>query len=176
VTPVRTIAPSLTDSAAYEQPFVSIPLSKVIIMSIGTFSFYHLVWFYRQWKRQQSAEHCSPFWRAVFGTLFFPVLALRVKRRRVDRGLSAGFSVVAVGLLYFLFQLSWRLPGSWMLVGLFSFLPLLPVQYGINEMNRSLNPGEPVDRFQVPAVIALILGGVVALLVLVGLMIPAPPS
>lgn len=149
------------------------PLWKLVALTVFTLSFYHFVWFYRQWKRQRSVERCRPFWRAVFGPLFFHSLGSRIRQRREEAGLSPGFTLADMAICYCMFQLVWHLPDPWFFGGLLSFLPLLPVQHGINELNRHQGvPPEPA--LNAWTVVALILGAVLLLLVLIGSFLPEP--
>jgi hypothetical protein len=161
-TPVLSAA-DLDSQAPVAEPFASVPLWQLSVLSVASFSLYNVLWFYRHWKRQRSVEHCSPFWRAVFGVLFFQALASRVEQRRLKLDLALAFSPVALSLAYVLFHFVWRLPDPWWVIGNLSFIPLLPVQQAINDMNaRAGNPA--YERIGIGAIIVVTLGGLLWLL------------
>lgn len=152
---------------------VALPISKLVVMSILTFSFYQIYWFYRTWRiRRKAGEEVSPFWRAVFGVLFFPALASRVREKRLFHDLEAGFSPITVSVLYFVFQLVWRLPDPAWLAGLLSFLPLAVVQARINHLHTHLGSGPPRFTITFGTILAAALGALWWAMLLIGYLVP----
>ncbi len=111
--------------------------------------------------------------RAVFYPLMAYSLFRRVRERaaaaQIDGGLQAGLLALAL----FVLSLLWRLPDPWWLAGLAAFVPMLPVQSAVNQINARLAPqAEPNVRFSGANIAGMILGGLVLLLALLGLFLP----
>lgn len=156
-----------------KEPFFAVPVWKLAVMSVLTFSLYQIYWLYRSWRaRRLAGEDVSPFWRAILGVLFFPALASRVREKRLFHDLEAGFSPVAVAIMYFLFQLVWRLPDPAWLLGHLSFLPLAIVQAKINHLHAHLGAEVPKVPIGLGTVIAATVGALWWALVLIGLLAP----
>lgn len=60
--------------------FMTLPIWKLVVLSLITFGLYEIVWFYKYWKtiKDSNGEKISPFWRALFagfsGFWLFPIL------------------------------------------------------------------------------------------------------
>ncbi len=113
---------------------------KLVLLSVFTWSLYDIYWFYRQWKYVKARDDSKimPFWRGLFGILwFFPLLG------EVDR--STGRERMAVnGLLalaYLSLATAWRLQDPYWLLSLAS--PLFPLV--LNQRIRDL-PGQPREE------------------------------
>jgi hypothetical protein len=158
-----------------EPVFFAVTLRKLTLMSIGTLGLYQIYWFYKNWKcvQQHSGDKVSAPIRAVFYPLVSYALFRRVRERaaaaQIEGGLQAGLLAAAVFVLSFL----WRLPDPWWLAGLAVFLPMLPVQSSVNEINARLAPqAEPNAGFSGGNIAGMIVGGLVLLLAVVGMFLP----
>ena len=148
------------------------------MLSVCTFGLYDLYWFYKNWERVawRRREALSPFWRTVFAGIWNFGLFREVKDFAGERGVKAGWSPILLGSVYLAMSVLMRLPKTPALFGLLFFLPILPVVltiHRIHEMYRGLVT-EPVnDNFSGWNIVALVVGGVMVLLAIVGTFLPA---
>jgi hypothetical protein len=156
--------------------FFAVSLLKLTVLSVCTLGIYELYWFYRNWQFIRVRDQCdiSPFWRAFFSVLFCYPCFVRIKLAGAvgNAGPAPPFGVLAI--LWVLFELAWRLPNP---LGLLSFLSvgfLLPIQAYVNRINAVNAPMcSPNSRFTPWNWIAVVFGGPVAALAVVGSFLPA---
>src|SRR6478752_3968098 len=86
--PGNSIYPKLE---AGQQPYFAVSPAKLIVMSICTFKFYELYWFYKHWNqiRITKRQEVLPFLRAMFSIFTCHSLFTRIK----DEAQSSGVSV-----------------------------------------------------------------------------------
>ena len=171
----------LTAAAAGDVPerqryFFDVSVLKLIVMSTVTFNLYQIYWFYRHWSMaKKRGEDVIPVLRAVFGVLFAYALFKDVRARGRSVSLVLLPSAGAMAFLYFLMQLTWRLPDPLWLLGFATVMPLAYVQTGIAKLHRALGLDPSInDRFTWLNVVGVILGGLWILLALLGLFLPEP--
>lgn len=156
--------------ATGEAIFFPVSLLKLSLMSIVTLGLYQIYWFYKNWKCVQNlGDKVNAPLRALFYTLtsywLFKKIGERAKNAQLGGSLQAGL----LALMLLLLGSLWRLPDPWWIVGLGAFLPLLPVQSTVNEINRKLAPqADPNSRFGGWNIVALIAGGILVLAALLG--------
>ncbi|HJR70574.1 MAG TPA: hypothetical protein VKA43_11075 [Gammaproteobacteria bacterium] len=182
---VADVEPAATDALA----FFPVSRTKLVVMSLLTFTLYQLVWFYKNWALERArGTPAMPIMRAIFAVFFCYSLFNRIRRRRNDLPsarlpagvLAAGWIIVTllsgvydrIGMrveepaLVFLVSL---------LLGYSSVLFLIPVQNAVDTINRDEAPGhDPNSRFTVWNWLWMILGGVMTLAGLVGTLLPEP--
>jgi hypothetical protein len=149
--------------------------TKLLVMSLCTFGLYHIYWFYRNWKLRNDLRRrgvTAPL-RAIFAPIFayslFEDVDVEVRRW----GVSPGWNAAALAIAYFLLNLVTRLSDPLWLIGLLSFLPLLPVQRTINEANaRSTHPAPVNAAYSGLNIAGIVLGGILLLLAIVGTLLP----
>ena len=147
---------------------LSVPLWKIVVLSLTTWGVYQVVWFFRPWRRQASLEACSPILRSLFSVLFYYSLGRAVRDRQLGADIRPAATAGALAVCYLFFQIVWKAPEPYFLGGLLSFLPILVTQHEINRLNVAIGSTEPVDRFGWPAIAAVALGGPLLLLATVG--------
>ncbi|MEG4802836.1 hypothetical protein QUB63_12245 [Microcoleus sp. ARI1-B5] len=156
--------------------FFPVSRFKLFVMSIVTFGFYQLFWFYKNWQllKAEDESNISPFWRTVFGTLYcYPLLA-KIKNWAKSRSVYANFSplwltVAWIGIIVF----CRNLPIPYRLAGLLSVIALLPVQKSVNELNNLMVPyHDPNSRFSLWNIAAIAVGGGIIVLAIVGILMP----
>jgi len=157
-----------SDTTPY--PYV-ISISKLIILSIATFSIYDIYWFYKQWKSFKAERDLkvTPWARALFATLMsyslFKEVSKAIKSLDKTRGLEAGGLAIA----YFILVALWRLPDPWWWLSMLSVLPLIPVQNTINSYWEQKYGDKVVKSgFGAWNWIWTIIGGIVIILALYG--------
>jgi len=123
-------------------------LSKFAVLSVASFGFYLLYWFYQQWKheRARTGEELWPFVRAFFSVIFAYSLFTRVRDygefARVTPLRGAGI----LALAYFTFSMLWNLPAPYFFVGTIAAIIPLPAQAAINRINHAVAPGADPNR------------------------------
>lgn len=157
-------------AASSEAPFFPVSLLKLSLMSLVTFGLYEVYWFYKNWK---CVQRLGDDVNAPIRALFYPLVSYRLYRRirdhakqiGIERELWAGSLAVAT----FIASALWRLPEPWWLIGLFAFLPMVPVQSMVNDINRQVAPDADRNaRFGGWNIFGLVVGGILFLLTLIG--------
>lgn len=115
---------------------------KLSLMSLTTGGLYELYWFYRNWQviKPRYQAKISPFWRAFFAPLWAFSMGSRFKEEAKTRNIPLRFPVTALGVSYLLLNMTWRLPGAYWCISLFTFLPILPFEFAA----RRLDGGGPL--------------------------------
>jgi hypothetical protein len=151
--------------------FFPVSLLKLTLMSLATLGLYEVYWFYKNWKcvRRNDGDKVNAPIRALFYPLMSYYLFQRIRghadKAQVGPRLQAGLLATTIFVLAAL----WRLPDPWWLVSLLGFLPLLPVQSTVNEINRKLAPQAGINgRFSGWNVAGLVVGGILLLMSLIG--------
>jgi hypothetical protein len=127
--------------AASVQYYPVSPL-KLVLLSVFTWSIYDIYWFYRQWKFVKARDdgRIMPFWRALFGILwFFPLLGEVDRATGRDRMAANGL----LALAYLALATAWRLPDPYWLLSLASPLCLLVLNRRIRDL-----PGQPREALR----------------------------
>ena len=85
--------------------------------------------------------------------------------------LPAFVAYLALGILYFVVSILWKLPNPWWLVACLSTLPLVPVQLTINRMGarRGVRPDGSLEARHI---VVIALGGILWLLFILSLFLP----
>ncbi len=152
-------------------PFYCVSTLKFSILSLLTFGAYSIFWFYKNWSRykEYSKDDLSPFWRAVFSPLFCFALANKVNFVSRETNLDQQLESAPLAGLYFVFMMVSRLPDPYWLISVFAFLPLLAIVKQIRRIHEAIRPGfDSSVGWGFGAITALVLGGVLAILVLLG--------
>jgi hypothetical protein len=140
---------------------------KFIVLSLCSFSIYQIYWFYQQWKRirASSREAISPFWRAFFGVLWVIPLLRRIRQRAEVGGIRVGWGAGALGTLFIVLSVLWRLPDPWWLVTFGSLVALVPAVQTSQEINASANNPEGLNnQYTTANVVTIVLGGLLLVL------------
>lgn len=162
--------------------FFDVSPMKLFVMSTVTFGLYQVYWHYKNWKLvKERTGDVIPILRAIFGVLFAYSLFAEIRDTAREVGREAALSAGPLAILYFLLQLTWRLPDPlWLLVFL-TVLPLVVAQrevvriHGGMELDPTIN-----DRVSWLNIIAIVFGGLLLLLVALALVMDAagmlPPA
>lgn len=151
--------------------FFPVTRLKLAVMSLTTFGLYLVYWFYKNWKASEALG--DPHVNAPIRAFFYPLVAYglfaRIRRHAKPAGGVELFAAGPLALALLLLSVLWRLPDPYGLIVLLNFLPVLPVQATVNELNAKLAPGvDPNGRFQGWNYVALIGGGLLLVLAVTG--------
>lgn len=147
---------------------------KLIVMSLCTLNLYAVYWFYRNWKAIKIADGANlmPFWRAFFSPLWAYSCFKRLRELAQTRRRQLAFSPGMLALAFFLLNLVSRAPVPYALLSFLAFMPLLPVNSLVRDFRRAEGADhERDDRFGVANWLAIVLGGGIVLLALLGLLL-----
>jgi hypothetical protein len=150
-----------SDVAAYqEKPQFSVSVTKLAVMSIFTFGIYTFYWFYKQFEGfRDRGEDLSPFWRTFFAPLWAFRLFPGIRQLASGNRVEVGWSGTMLALTFLLFCGMAFLPAPYALLSTFSFLPLLPIQRSVNQLNAAVAPaGVLNDSYSRANVIGIVIG------------------
>ncbi|MSR06840.1 MAG: hypothetical protein EXR93_07235 [Gemmatimonadetes bacterium] len=151
--------------------------TKFVVMSLATFGVYNVYWMYQQWVfvRARTNEDLSPFWRTFFGPIYTFSLFRRISRAAEETG-SGGLAHQLYALAYIISLFTVRLPPPYWMISMFAFVPLIPVQSAATRVNGVIAPGSPPnDRYTLPNVAMIAIGGLMLLILVAALFIPVEP-
>jgi hypothetical protein len=127
--------------------YYDVSLTKFILLWLGTLGLFHFYWFYKQWdyERENGAD-VVPLLRALFAPFFVYGLFRGIHRECDDHDATNNWNPAMLALIYIAGILSFKFAGrTFWSVGYLTFLPILPVQASINELNRRLAPDLPAN-------------------------------
>ncbi len=164
--------------------FYTVGLPKLYILSMCTFNLYHLVFWWRHWKRiKQGGANISPFWRTVFSPLMFFDFRTRVRTELIAQDVPVAAALSWAPALYLLLNVVDRVVARADAVGigmfaltvgttLLSTWTLAVTQGAINALHTA-NGGVVQDtRPSAGAVVFVLLGLVFWGLAAVGYLVP----
>lgn len=134
--------------AAPRPPYHAVGLTKFAVLSLASFGFYLLYWFYQQWQheRARTGENLSPLPRAIFSVVFAYSLFTRVRDYAEFARVAPLRGAEILALVYLALNLLWRLPEPYYLLGLIAPIVPLPAQAAINRINRAVAPDADPNR------------------------------
>lgn len=161
--------------------FLHVSVSKLIVMSVLTFSLYELYWIYRNWAyvKARDALDISPFWRSWFGLFHLHALLRRIfldKEARQAKSPSFSPNSLATGWVAMIIVSNvvaradavWAVAASSLIP---SFLCLVPAQQYVNEVTALRSPGRTFPRWTRGESVVSVICVVIWTLILIG---PAP--
>lgn len=177
--PVVSVAPLPSLEERVHPDLFAPSTGKLIAMSLTTLGLYVPYWFYRNWRAIEDQEGAGiwPFWRAVFAPLWCFSCFAQLNQYASGRRRQMAFPPVLLALVYFLLNgvpnLSMIFPrmfgGSFWVLGVLAFLPLLPMNSLIRSYRQSLRlDTRRQDRLTVWHVLIIAIGGVFLILALIG--------
>lgn len=143
-----------------EARFYDVLITKLIVLWLGTFGFYHFYWHYKQWSYEEdNGADVTPWARAMFAPFYAYSLFTRIDNACERNDTSSNWSAALLAILYFIGIYSFKMGGhTFWAVGYLSFLPLIPVQLSVNQLNRRVAPDvKPNTRFTALQIVVLCL-------------------
>jgi hypothetical protein len=182
VTPPSAPLPPATGaqvSLQSEPLFLYIPVNRLILMSIISFSLYEAYWIYKNWRyvKQRDKRDIRPFWRGWFGIFYCHSLLRRIYEDKEARSFQmpsfspGGLATGWVLLIIVGYAVS-RVPGvvaSIISALIPSFLCLVPVQNYVNSVTQRRSPGQRYYGWSSGHIVCLVIGIIVWALVLMTL-------
>jgi hypothetical protein len=146
--------PSITTKDLPKNFFQTTPL-KLAILSLCTFGFYEVYWFFEMLRRvDPESNKYGRAAKSLFGWIFLYELLTKLKVQRA----------ALLAFLYFITCLTVRTPGAFWTISLLSFIPLVYIQAQLN--NRLSQPVKaPYSR---TALVVVVVGGMIVLFSVIG--------
>ena len=162
------------------QMFFPTSKTKLIVMSVCTFSIYIFYWFYKNWKilKETQGLDIRPFWRTFFVPIFCYSLFKGVRECSKENSVNAAYSPGLLTAGYILFSITGLLPDPFSLMTfILPVLPLLPVQGAINALNVNVVPDLKINnQFSGWNIAAIIFGVVLWGLLILAITMPVPSA
>ncbi len=162
------------------QMFFPTSKTKLIILSICTFSIYIFYWFYTNWKilKETQGLDIRPFWRTFLVPIFCYSLFKGIRECANENNVRMKYSPGWLTVGYILFATTGLLPDPFSLMTFFlPVLPLLPVQGAINSLNANVVQDLKINnQFRGWNIAAIIFGLVLWGLLILGMAIPVPSA
>ncbi len=159
--------------------FLYIPVSRLIFLSIASFSLYEAYWIYKNWRfiKERDGLNIQPFWRGFFGIFFCHSLLRRVHEDKEARAVAVpAFSPGGLATGWVVLIIIAAIVGSApimasSIVSAFipSFLCLVPVQNYINSVTEKHNPGQRFHGWSSGHMVCLVLGIIAWAMLLIAL-------
>lgn len=159
--------------------FLYIPIGRLVVMSIVSFSLYEMYWIYKNWSylKERHNLDINPFGRGWFGMFYCHSLLRRIHEDKEARSIQVpSFSPksLATGwvVLLIISIIVGRAPGiAASIISAFipSFLCLIPVQKYVNAVNERRIPGLRFYRWSSGHVVCLVVGIIIWAVLLLGL-------
>jgi hypothetical protein len=155
-----------------EPLYFPVSQTKLILMSIFTLGLYEIYWFYKNWNhvKIRTRQKIRPFWRAIFSVFYcyslFKSIQESADSHRGQQKINPGW--LAVG--YILLSITYKLPDPFWVVSLLAFLPLIPAQGAVNNINAKVAPAaDRNSNFSVKNIFVMITGGLLLALATLGM-------
>jgi hypothetical protein len=174
-------SPPVSDVSHAQPFFLYIPVARLILMSILSFSLFEVYWIYKNWRyvKERDNLQINPFWRAVFCIFYCHSLLRRIHEDKDARsllvpsfspnGLATGWVVLAI-----ISNALSRVPGIPASV-VAAFIPtvlcLVPVQKYVNSVTERRSSGHQFHRWSWGQNLCLVIGVVIWGLLLIGLVL-----
>lgn len=150
--------------------YYPVSILKFLVLSYVSLGLYGVFWFYKnfQWIKERDKSSAWPFWRGVFGGIWYFSLINNV-RKNSSFQISMG-AAIALAVIYFLLNMAtnqYALRGDFpvpLIIGIVLdigfVLPLLPLVAGINRFNGDSSQAfRKNSRFGPVAILAILIGG-----------------
>ena len=150
--------------------FFPVSVAKLATMSVCTFGLYQIYWFYKNWRLVKSYDQSriSPPWRSVLGLLFCYPLFRRVQSVARQQSISMPSAALLFAAWTTATFLSYS-PPPYLLASFGSVLFMLPIQRAANRINTQVAPQhDPNGRFGAINIVMVLIGGLFAVLSVIG--------
>lgn len=131
-----------------QPPYYATTPLKVALLSLATFGFYSLYWFYKQWKQIQitSRHEIRPVWRSIFSPIFsfsfFSELEDDLERHRLKLPLPS----VVLGVVFLVAMILRRFDDIYGWLYFAHIVPLVIGQVYANRLVLIEQPAALIDR------------------------------
>ncbi len=148
---------------------------KLTLMSICTVGIYELYWFYKNWAliKERTGQNIMPFWRAFFAPACALMCFKHIKTSAENSNIQESLSIRFLAFMYLILLLLWRLPDPFWLISFFGFALIIPVNnVALKVNNKLITDFKNNEKFSGWNWLALVLGGLLFLMMLIGTFLP----
>lgn len=158
-----------------EAVFFPVATKKFVIMSIVTFGFYELYWFYKNWQfvKEKDNSTIKPFWRAWFAIFFCHQLFKEMKDYADAKSIEATINPASLTSLYILLFITHKLPDPFWILSVFTFVPLLMSQKEIMKLNENKANSVINDEYSRWNIVGIVVGSLLWAVAIFGMIVPA---
>lgn len=166
-----------TVDSSKDYDFLNIPVSRLVWVSILSFGFYPIYWFYYNWNaiKKVTGEKMSPFWRGVF-SIFWSNTPFELAQKQAKKlGYKHNYNANILSVFYFIavvvdnavnrysdtnlgFSVMWLIVGE-----LIVLLPIIKVQTVVNWSNDK--KGKIFDKIGRPEIGLIVISWVIVILI-----------
>lgn len=165
-TPVDSIPVKATEV----EPYFAVSTTKLVLLSLCTFNWYQVYWFYKNWqviKNYTPGSELMPFWRAIFYGLwaYFCFREIRSAAHNIEKYKNLPVGLLAIGILVLSACQKLTLPYNilWALI----VLPIIPVNNMAIAVNQLHDPNYTInDEFSTWNKVAVWVGAFLWLMIL----------
>lgn len=156
-----------------DREFVSISISRLIILEIASFGLYHLVWFYRNFRKAHSTG--SAVFRTLFAGLACFELFRSMEMSAVEHEVKPVVPALAAGVMVLVFGVAtYFAPDRYAMLSPFvSAIPLALMQATVNATQQKRGV-RGTDHIGAGTIIVVVLGVTVWALNIAGLFMVTP--
>jgi len=166
-----TAADAASAGEAAPPPYFAVSPGKLLVMTLCTFTFYELYWFYQNWWRikQRDRSDISPFWRTFFSVFYCYALLRRIDESARGAGLAPQYRAGPLAAGWIVLTLLWKLPDPYWLISYLAILFLLPAQQLANRVNAQEAPDhDRNERYSGWNIAAIVGGGLLLVMAVFG--------
>ncbi len=119
--------------------------AKFVILSLATFGLYPLLWSYDQWwlLKRENKSSIFPAARAFFAVLWVYFLATDLRKFLKENGITATYPSGLIALSFFVLTACARFPDVYGFIGIFAFIPYLPLVETMNQYYEKVDAKKP---------------------------------
>lgn len=158
--------------------FFDVSVLKLVLMSFATLGLYQIYWFYKNWElAKQRGQDVWPFARAIFAIFFVIPLFRQIQEMGRSTSVAVTTRAGSLGALFIIVQFAWRLPDPFWIIGFAGVLPLAVAQSDIVKIHRALGLDPTINnRFTWLNIVAIVFGGILFVLAVIGAFLPNTPA
>jgi hypothetical protein len=146
--------------------YYPVSLAKFITMNLCTSGLYLVYWFYKSWSYIQKRDDRNVFWAftmAILGAIFFYPLMQDMNSHFTTKNSNRISSPLLLAVVFFMLNITWKLPDPYWLLSIFSFLLVVPVVVKINIANHESTQKAENSRFSKKNILIIILGSAITI-------------
>lgn len=156
-------------------PFFTVSVLKLVVLSVCTFGFYEVYWFYRNWQlikvREQS--DISPAPRAIFSVFYCYQCFARIRDFDTPKSAKSRLAAGPLAAGWIIVTILHKLPEPYWVISLFAVAFVVPVQARANQVNAATCSNyDPNSRFTAWNWVAVFIGSLMLALAVVGSLVP----
>jgi len=152
-----------------EAVYFPVSCSKLAVMTMSTLGFYVIYWFYQNWNMER--RRAGRGWPILL-TAFAPLtsyLLFDAMRNSLVRHALPKIDAGLLALMFLAFNVLFRLPDPYWMLGTLWFVPLVTAQDSVNKLNEQVAPDAPRnERYSGWNIAAIVVGALIWLLVIAG--------